>query len=81
MNNLELRKALHKINHACGDCGDCGGGGEVNRVAPNSDKYIEPCETCSGTGIDIALEFGCEVEVQLDEKYFKIAKNRIENYE
>ena len=59
MNNLELRKALHKINHACLDCG-----GEGKQKNPISGYTEFDCKTCLGTGIDIPLEFGCEVVVR-----------------
>jgi len=64
MNNLELRKALQKINHACGEK-DCNDGHQCLGYHEETDEYEwGMCQTCSGTGIDIPLEFGCEVEVR-----------------
>jgi len=56
-----LRKALQKINHACGDCG--GSGIFHIHEYPDATNVKEKCVTCSGTGIDIPLEFGCEVKI------------------
>jgi len=60
MNNL--RKKLDKINHACGDCE--GSGIFHIHEYPDATNVKEKCVTCSGTGIDIPLDFGCEVEVR-----------------
>ena len=86
MNNLELRKALQKINHACIDCGGDGyslcehAGGHVPTDIETGEEYSPctkeceqhngDCKTCSGTGIDIPLEFGCTITVQ--EKYSEV---------
>jgi len=86
MNNLELRKALQKINHACIDCGGDGyslcehAGGHVPTDIETGEEYSPctkeceqhngNCKTCSGTGIDIPLEFGCTITVQ--EKYSEV---------
>ena len=69
MNNLELRKALQKINHACIDCGGDGyslcehAGGHVPTDIETGEEYSPctkeceqhngDCKTCSGKGIDI----------------------------
>jgi len=66
MNNL--RKALQKINHACGDCGGDGWMFSKEELEKGNPCIKIDCKTCSGTGIVIPLEFGCEVKVQLDEK-------------
>ena len=57
-----LRKAIQKINYACGDCR---GTGKIVGKDIWINVLIQPhnpiCKTCLGTGIDIPLEFGCEV--------------------
>ena len=61
MNNLELRKAIQKINHACGDCGGGGCDNSINKEDWDNQKShvridYKNCKTCSGTGIDIPLD-------------------------
>jgi hypothetical protein len=69
MNNLKLRKKLQKINHTCGDCGGYGTVEVIEEsIGLGSYPDVDDCNTCSFTGIDIPLEFGCEI-LHKDEDY------------
>jgi len=63
-----LRKALQKINHACGECGGGGCDNSINKEYWDNQKShvridYKNCKSCSGTGIDIPkMTFGDELQ-------------------